>query len=193
MCPRNTRVPPHSTLTFSHRCHLPPFHSPFQPAHRLSTSSPPRTSSVYHQAQLNCSQRPYRTVFSRVDTHTIPSTVLDFGYTVQVVAVYTSTYRITAVGTLPYAVYGTVCSPKVTRCALFCIRLPLFPNCVGIANTGISILCAQCGEPTASVQLLGLNRLALHVACVSGCPSVLLVYAVFPSKAHCLSLPRKQN
>ena len=42
------------------------------------------------------------------------------------------------------------CRPQRTRCALFRIRLPPFPNHVGIVNTGGYIICAQCGEPMAS-------------------------------------------
>src|SRR5260221_7016109 len=53
--------------------------------------------------------RPYRTVFGRNFTHTVPSAVLTLGIQYGSLLVL---YRTTAVNIQPYAVYGTACSPS---------------------------------------------------------------------------------
>ena len=84
----------------------------------------PRTLSAYRQAQVNCPRRPYRryrTIFGRIDTRTIPSTLLEFGFTVRVMAIYIpySSRRYTAVcriwyGVQPYFTDFTVSCPANT-------------------------------------------------------------------------------
>jgi len=99
--------------TFSHRRRLP-LCAPrcLQSARRLSIS-PPKICRHTARRSPRRPYRRYRTIFGRIDTRTIPSTLLEFGFMVRVMAIYIpcSSRRYTAVCHIRYGVqpYHDMC------------------------------------------------------------------------------------
>jgi len=129
--------------TFSHRRRLPlcALHC-LQSACR-SSISPPEICRHTARRSPRWPYRQYRTIFGRIDTRTVPSTLLEFGFMVRVMAIYIpySSRRYTAVCCIRYSVQPYHDS-DMCEVLLCCVPPPL----VKIAFLSPAVFVNEYGE-----------------------------------------------